>query len=227
MLQKLTFICVLLLATVSFSQQTEFKAPSYAAIEKNVQDTSSKFYYPELLKKLKTGSNSLSTSEYEHLYFGYVFQPTYKPYGIFSKDKELQVYYQKDPDMEDIPALKTLLQEALDEFPFDFTAMMFLSYIYHLEGDEEKSALLSKHFEGFAKAIRNSGDGLTCETAMHVISVSHEYHMLQLFDIESIGQSFDGTCDLLQLDQEQYTIPGLYFNVSQIQKKNLTLIKSN
>ncbi|MGG5507847.1 MULTISPECIES: DUF4919 domain-containing protein [unclassified Myroides] len=96
--------------------------------------------------------------------------------------------------------------------------MMFLSYVYHLDGEEEQSALWSKHFEGFAKAISTSGDGLTCETGMHVISVSHEYHMLQLFDIEAVGQSFDGTCDLLALDPEYYTISGLYFNVSRLQK---------
>ena len=219
MLKKISTTLFFFLSVLSFAQITEFKAPSYDQIEKNTQDRSSEFYYPPLLKKLQTGNDSLSASEYEHLYFGYVFQPTYKPYGVFSKDKELQVYYQKDPDPKDIPALKILLKEALDEFPFDFTAMMFLSYIYHLEGDEDKSALLSKHFEGFAKAITTSGDGLTCETAMHVISISHEYHMLQLFDIENTSQSFDGTCDFLALDPEYYNIAGLYFNVSQLQKK--------
>ncbi|MGG5507846.1 MULTISPECIES: DUF4919 domain-containing protein [unclassified Myroides] len=103
MLQKITLICALLLSVVCFSQQTEFKAPSYATIEKNIQDTSSEYYYPQLLQQLKTGTTPLSPSQYEHLYYGYVFQSAYTPYWIFSKHEELNAYYQKDPDPADIP----------------------------------------------------------------------------------------------------------------------------
>ena len=227
MLQKTITICLLLLSIVGFSQITDFKAPDYSSIEKDIQDTQSDYYYPQLMQQLKTGTAVLTASQYEHLYYGYVFQTAYNPYAVFSKDEELDTYYKKEPDMEDIPRLQILLREALDEFPFDFTAMMFLSYIYHLNGEEEKSELLSKHFEGFAKAIMASGDGLTCETGLHVIAVEHEHHMLQLFDLQHISQSFDGTCDFLTLDPEYYTLPGIYFNVSQLQKKNPAILKSN
>lgn len=223
MLQKISTLCLSLLSVISFGQITEFQAPSYPTIEKKIQDTSSEYYYPQLMQQFKTGTTPLTAEQYEYLYYGYVFQTAYDPQWIFSKEQELQAYYQKDPDTEDIPRLKILLQEVLDEFPFEFTAMMFLSYVYHLDGEEEKSALLSKHFEGFAVAISKSGNGLTCETGMHVISASHEHHMLQLFDLETTGQTFDGTCDFLQLDPEYYTIPGLYFNVSSLHKKGLDL----
>lgn len=227
MLQKTITTCFLLLSIVSFGQITDFKAPAYSSIEKDIQNTQSDYYYPKLMQQLKTGTAVLTASQYEHLYYGYVFQTAYNPYAVFSKEEELDTYYQKEPDMKDIPRLQILLQEALDEFPFDFTAMMFLAYIYHLNGEEEKSELLTKHFEGFAKAIMASGDGLTCETGLHVIATEHEYHMLQLFDLQYIDQSSDGTCDFLTLDPEYYTLPGIYFNVNQLQKKNLAQLKSN
>ena len=227
MLQKTITTCFLLLSIVGFGQITDFKAPAYSSIEKDIQNTQSDYYYPKLMQQLKTGTAVLTASQYEHLYYGYVFQTAYNPYAVFSKEEELDTYYQKEPDMKDIPHLQILLRQALDEFPFDFTAMMFLAYIYHLNGEEEKSELLTKHFEGFAKAIMASGDGLTCETGLHVIATEHEYHMLQLFDLQYIDQSSDGTCDFLTLDPEYYTLPGIYFNVNQLQKKNLAQLKSN
>jgi len=226
MFKKICKICLFLFSIACFSQNTTFKAPDYKAIEKNIKDKKSVYYYPELFKKLKANDTLLTQSQYEHLYYGYIFQTAYNPYGTFSKDKELFAYYQSEPKTEDIPKIKELLLESLTEFPFDFPSMNFLAYLYHLEGETEKAQRMSHIFQSLINTIIESGDGLTCETAIHVLYISHEYRLMQLFELENKAQYFDGTCDFLQLDPEYYTIPGLYFNVSQLQAKNLELLQA-
>lgn len=218
MLQKTTLFCFFLFSFLSWGQITEFKAPDYEAIGKAIQDKSSDVYYPALLRQFKSHTTELTPRQYEHLYYGYALQNTNDSHVHFSKEEELAAYASKIPDMADVPQIKTLLKEALDEFPFDFTYLLFLSYIYEFSGDEDKSILLSNHVESLAKVINRSGNGLACETAFHVISASHEKFMLDLFSIESTAQQFDGNCDFFELEPELYTIPGLYFNLSQLQQ---------
>lgn len=218
MLQKITLCCFFLFSFLSWGQITEFNAPDYEAIGKAIQDKSSDVYYPSLLRAFKSNTTPLTPRQYEHLYYGYTFQKTYNPKARFSKEEELMAYTSKVPDMADVPQIKTLLKEALDEFPFDFTYLLFLSYSYEFSGEQEKSTLVSNHVESLAKVINQSGNGLACETAFHVISASHESFMLDLFSIESIEQHRKGNCDFFELEPELYTIPGLYFNLSQLQQ---------
>lgn len=218
MLQKITLCCFFLFSFLTWGQITEFKAPDYEAIGKAIQDKSSDVYYPALLRQFKSNTTSLTPRQYEHLYYGYALQDTYHPDVIFSKEKELKAYASKIPDRADVPQIKALLQEALDEFPFDFTHLLFLSYLYDFTGEEEKSALLSNHVESLAKVINRSGNGLACETAFHVITASHEAFMLDLFSLASINQQVDGSCDFFELDSELYTIAGVYFDVSRLQQ---------
>lgn len=218
MLQKITLCCFFLFSFYSWGQITEFKAPDYEVIGKAIQDKSSDVYYPALLRQFKSNTTPLTPRQYEHLYYGYALQDTYKPHVLFSKEKELKAYASKIPDSADIPQIKALLQEALDEFPFDFNYLLFLSYLYDFSGEQEKSDLISNHVESLAKVINGSGNGLACETAFHVIAASHESFMLDLFSLASINQQVDGSCDFFELDPELYTIAGLYFDVSQVQQ---------
>lgn len=220
MLQKITLYCFFLFSFYSWGQITDFSAPDYEAIGKAIQDKSSDVYYPELLRQFRSNTTSLTPRQYEHLYYGYALQDTYNPRAVFSKEKELTDYASKIPDKADVPQIKALLQEALDEFPFDFTHLLFLSYLYDFSGEEEKSTLITNHVESLAKVINRSGNGLTCETAFHVISVSHESFMLDLFSITAIAQQVDGSCDFFELDPELYTLAGLYFEISRLQNTN-------
>ncbi|MGG5577139.1 DUF4919 domain-containing protein [Myroides sp. C15-4] len=218
MLQKITLCCFFLFSCLSWGQIIEFKAPDYEAIGKAIQDKSSDVYYPRLLRVFKSNTTSLTPRQYEYLYYGYALQNTKDSHTRFSKEEELMAYTSKVPDMADVPQLKALLQEALDEFPFDFTYLLFLSYSYEFSGEQEKSTRLSNHVESLAKVINHSGNGLTCDTAFHVISASHASFMLDLFSIASTTQQFDGSCHFFELDAELYTIPGLYFSVNQSQQ---------
>lgn len=222
---KTAFLLVLI-SIWGFAQNIAFTAPNYKEIEKNINDKNSEFYYQNLLSKLKRNDTLITKEQYKHLYFGYIFQTDYNPYERGKNTDKLQKYYKGEFEKDEIPTVIKTFKQELENFPVDLRALNFLAYMYHMNGNEEMANKTSKNFHGIFDAILSSGDGKNCETAFHVISVSHEYVLLNMFELEMESQSFDGKCDFLAFEKDKYKVPGLYFNVEKLQAKNLQLLKS-
>ncbi|SHK51213.1 DUF4919 domain-containing protein [Epilithonimonas mollis] len=225
MYKKLLSITFLAFTIILFAQNLEFKVPNYNEIKKHIEDKKSEFYYPDLLSKLKKNDTLLTKDQYKHLYFGYIFQKEYNPYHRGKSDEKLSKYYRGEFEKNEFPEVINTLKESLEEFPLDLRSLNFLSYLYHLNGSEDMAKTTSLIFQGLFEAILSSGDGNKCETAFHVISVSHEYVLLNMFDLKSISQSFNGKCDFLQFEKDKYRVPGIYFNVEKLQEKNINLLR--
>jgi hypothetical protein len=65
----------------------------------------------------------------------------------------------------------------------------------------------------------SSGDGLKCETGFHVIAISDEYVILNIFEMQASSQSFNNNCDYIKFEADKYKVPGMYFDVSVMQEK--------
>lgn len=226
-LRKCLKILFISITSVAFSQETTFKAPDYKLIKSNIEDKNSKFYYSNLLQRLSANDTLLSNEEYRHIYYGYVMHPNYNPYGETSKEEKLQKFYRsQELEKKDYTKIIDLANQSLKEFPIDLRLMSFLAYVYHLNGDDLLAKKVSNNFHGLLGAIMSSGDGLECETGFHVISVSHEYVILNMFGLENVSQSLIGNCDYLKFEKDKYKIPGLFFNVNKLQEKNLEILKA-
>ncbi len=214
-----TSFCLVLICLVK-AQTPEFKAPDYALIQKNIEDKNSEFYYPALLKRLKQNDTLLTDSQYRHLYFGYTFRKEYKPYKISKKMEEMGKYYRAE-DISEKDMIKgiRLFHEALEENPLNLRAMNYLAYMYHLTHDDSTAKKISRNVHGLLGAILSSGDGLKCETGFHVICVSDEYVVLNIFQMELKSQAYTGECDYMEFEKDQYKVPGLYFNINRFQGK--------
>jgi hypothetical protein len=173
MYKKLLGIFFFAITIFVFAQKTEFKAPNYNEIKKHIEDKNSELYYPKLLLKLKESDTLITKDEYKHLYFGYIFQKEYNPYHRSKNDDKLSKYYKGEFDKKDLPEVIQTLKNSLEEFPLDLRIMNFLAYAYHLNENENMAKKTSINFQGLFGAILDSGDGNKCETAFHVISVSH------------------------------------------------------
>jgi len=213
---KAFFIFFLInLSLILQAQKQEFQAPNYALIKKNVEDKTSEFYYPRLLKRLKVNDTVLTNDQYRHLYYGFTFQKNYKPYKISKKSDELKKFYLGEGITEkDFPQGIKIFEEELEENPFNLRAMNYLAYLHHLNKDEATAKKMSRNFHGLLDAILSSGDGLKCETGFHVIAVPDEYVLLNMFQMETQSQSYSGKCDYLEFEKDKYKVPGLYFDVS-------------
>lgn len=197
-------------------QKIEFKAPDYVEIQKNIENKNSEFYYPKLLKRLKQNDTLLTSNQYRHLYFGYTFQKEYQPYKMGKKSEEVAKYYRGEGiSQKDLSKGIQLFLGALDENPLDLRAMNYLAYLYHLSNDDANAEKIAGNFHGLLNAILTSGDGLTCETGFHVISVTDEYTLLNRFQMETKAQNHNGKCDYQEFEKDKYKVSGFYFDISR------------
>lgn len=221
-MKRLTILFFLALSVnFIYSQESDFIIPDYELIKSEIQDSASIFYYPNLLSRLKAFDATLTNKDYRHLYFGYIFQEKYEPYWISPDEEQLLKYYQsrkiKEKEYDKIIELAT---HSINEFPFDLRQLNFLGYTYHLKGDEETAKKVAARFAGTLDAIMSSGNGKTCETGYHVISVRHEYVILNMFRFNMKSQALTGDCDYLSVEHDERNIDGIYFNIKQLFSRN-------
>ena len=74
-MRRFLAIVVVLLAAL---QGAKAQTPDNDAIFAKISDVTSPLYYPNILLRYKEGM-AMSEEEYHYLYYGYAFQPSYKP----------------------------------------------------------------------------------------------------------------------------------------------------
>lgn len=211
---KTTLILLLTFFTL-FAQEKEFKMPDYSQIEKNINDSKSEFYYPALLEKLEKHDTLITADQYHHLYYGYVFNKNYSPYGSFSKRKELnELLGKQELSKEDYAKVISMSEEALVQNPFDLEMMNLLAIFKDYNGQPDEAQKIGANMFGLLHAIIESGDGKTCPTAYHVISPHDEYAIMGAAGIRSLGQALMGSCDLQRIDEDEFGISKLFFDIS-------------
>jgi hypothetical protein len=227
MKQILAFVFLMITFLNVNSQFLLYEKPDYTVIKKEIEDSSSVFYYPKLMSRLVVYDTTLTNADYRHLYFGYIFQKEYQPYWRSPDEEELLKYYKRENIGEkDYDEIIKLATHSINELPFDLRQMNYLAYIYHLKGNEEMSKKVASRFQGSFGAILSSGDGKTCESAFHVISISHEYVFLNLYHFSMNSQELTSDyCDYLILEKDPRNIKGVYFDVKKLFEHNLENLK--
>jgi hypothetical protein len=203
----------------ALSQTPTFVAPDYDAIKKEIQVVSSKFYYPRLMERFQALDTSLKADEYKHLIYGYVFQKEYKPYQTIPEEREFRAY---------VSRLNTLTTDELDKmielgnryrilFPFNSDVAKYLWMAYQQKNDFSTGLKLSMQSFYILNTIKSSGDGLSRETAYHVLTIGNEYELLRSLFLQRESQSLiERKYDYLKLKQNRSNIEGLYFNIEQM-----------
>jgi hypothetical protein len=185
-------------------------------VKAEIKNESSAYFYSNLKNRLSSNDSTLTSKEYFYLYYGSVFQETYKPYGTSAtKQHFLNAYNEKDY----LKAIE-LGQVVLKENPVDLDLMLKLS-ISHLElGKQAEKRLYANHYFSFLSVIYESGSGGDLNTAFVVLSVGDEYALIGDMGLRPVQQHLIGDCDLLIFKpKDQPRIKGkkkvkaLYFNV--------------
>ena len=222
----LTFTFLIFTFSKSFSQERNYIIPNYELIKKDIDDKSSNYYYSKLLERMISNDSLLNNEDYRHLYFGYVFNNKYSSNFRSKDDEKLQKYFRSEKiDEKDYDEIINLCENSISEFPFDLRQMNFLAYIYHLNGNDINAKKISNRFQKIIEAIISSGNGEKCETGFHVISVSHEYVLLNVFELQNISQSLVENCDYMAFEKGKYKIDGIYFSIGKILEDEMKLFK--
>lgn len=204
-----------------FSQQQKTSPPNYKQIEQNIKNSSSPLFYPTLLERYMEGDSSLALDEKRHLYFGFIYQPSYAPYGRSPYSDSINLLLRKD-ELSDKEWAKIVNWSdlALQKFPFDTRILQRKGLaLYKLglnEGKDYNKTMNQYH--AIVDAIFSTGDGTDEKNAMHVIVISHEYEIVSLLDFTSKGQALlsknDRKYDRILLEDNVNDVKELYFDIT-------------
>lgn len=207
------FLFLVGFASISWAQ-IEWSAPDYQSIKKEITDKNSPYFYPNLLDKLKNKSGDLTSEDFKHLYYGHRYQANYNPYGTSDLEKEIEEKMETDFNPDGFRDILNLIEKSLKENPINLKLYLYSSFFHNSLGNKEKSDELAEIYFGFLVILLTSGDGHSCETAFHVLSVHDEYELLETLELKSKGQALMGNCDLIQLVDNTDGIEELYFDIS-------------
>ncbi|HHL51870.1 MAG TPA: DUF4919 domain-containing protein, partial [Flammeovirgaceae bacterium] len=176
------------------------------------------YYYPPLMQRYRNNDTTLTASDYRHLYLGYTFQPTYKPYGKASQTEDInELIAKENKTAADFEKLRQLSMEVLQDYPFDIKAIYNMGVTEDELGNKAAAAKWFFKFEKILTTILDTGDGLSKPTAWHVITVADEYVLLSIVGLPFGGeQQLIDHYDYLKLADNEYGIEGVYFDISRM-----------
>ena len=216
---SLALASLFVLDSCSTSRKTTNKvasnAPNYKQIKKAIESKDSEFYYPELLRRFQAADTTLSLDQVRHFYYGAATKSDYNPYK-FSLLHELNEALGKGDLQEAAGIIDRQLTDDPTNLQFYEQKMMLQIKQYGRDSKEADNAFYQVFM--LSSAILSSGDGLSKESAIHVISIDDEYAILNMYGlspkmqslIEEEGQKYDK----MDLDPNKYGWESLYFNTS-------------
>ncbi|MDL2231557.1 DUF4919 domain-containing protein [Porphyromonadaceae bacterium OttesenSCG-928-L07] len=199
-------------------EEDHFVKPDYAQIKSNIEDKQSNLHYAKLWDKYQNGDSTMTLEEKRHLYYGYVFNKNYSPYGSSSGNHEKinTILDKKNPTQKEWKKLVSLLNSALKEEPFHIR-YLFYQRLAYISLDKEIEAEQNRHkIWCISDALNSTGHGLTKEGAVHVIAVPSEYDYLFLNNVSMKSQALvKGGYDVLYLHPNEEGLEEMWFDVSQ------------
>jgi len=224
MLRRLTMLIIWMMAVVANTeaQYREHSVPDYHEIEKLTLDKSSAFFYEGLYKRYVANDTTLTLRDYRMLYYGYFFQPGYTPFANTAESDSIKMLLGTKEDLAegDWSEIIRLGTTNVNKNPFDLKGLNIVWVAYRQTGDSIMALVYFDKLKKIVQTILSTGDGLSEETAFHVVNVSHEYDILNILGYEFGGNQklTEGKRDFLSLKSNPDNIEGLYFDVNQIFK---------
>lgn len=222
-----------LLYSFIIAQETEFRKVDYKAIEKEIKNKNSEYYYSTLMDRFQKIDTTLTVEHMYHLYYGSTLQPNYDPYDFIEKNKTVEKIEKNTnvPTSEEVQILKKFYTDIYKTKPFtDLRNIETLAIIYSFEENEEKIKSLLHIFYKLIDTLLTTGDGFTKETAIDVINTRSEYNLMQLFEVDIENQALThdkgGSYDILKGKTKESKEVELYFDVTRLFEINQLKFKN-
>jgi tetratricopeptide (TPR) repeat protein len=201
-----------------FPWDDPFIKPDYEQIKNDIENKRSDFYYDKLMKRYQQGDSTMTLSDKQHLYYGYVFNKNYSPYLTFPNQKEINKILNKEDEIskEEWETLLSLTDAALKIEPFSLRNLHYQSLAYKYLNKTTEADVNYRKIVCILDALQSTGDAYTKETAIHVISVASEYDYLFVNNLSMQSQALiNGGFDVLYLQSNTEGIEEAWFDVNQ------------
>ncbi|SFO27404.1 protein of unknown function [Paenimyroides ummariense] len=226
-------LLIILLAPISFfGQESEnTKKVNYKNIDIEVNNSKSEYYYPKLKQRLIALDSTLTTNDLHYLYYGTSLQKDFSVMERATHDPKMLAYFNQESISQD--QWKDIEKHYTDLFnskPFlDIETFDILLGVFQNTNQKDKFDKLDNILQKFFNMWLETGNGLTKETAIDVISTTHEYYFMRVINLKVSGQALlhdeaGRSYDLLKVEKEENSdskneekqITGVYFDVTRI-----------
>lgn len=215
---------LLFVATTGFAQNEESakRVPDEEDIIRQTLSLSSPYYYTNLMLKYRNGTEPLTDDEYYYLYYGYVYQESYRPF-VENKalDRMLDIMAGINPQQPTIGQLEALIEsgiEAMELDPFNPKVLNMLAFAYGCLDDMHREELYFNHLNGVLRSIESTGTGLKEESPWHILMFSHAYDLLASKGFSyTESRIISRTTEYIPLTRKTHDkIKGFYFDYSRV-----------
>lgn len=195
--------------------------PDYKRIKKEINTKGSEFYYPELLRRFEAADTTLTVEQLHYFYYGTATRPDYSPYKTSNYDALHKALEKENPEEKDWKEAAQVIDEQLKTDPTNIRFHLYKHIVYdNLYGpDSEKTFDAYNQVVMLLSAVTSTGDGRSKETAFHVISVTDEYGIMDVFGLSPKMQSLvhgdhGQSYDVMELEENEYGLESMYFNIT-------------
>jgi len=194
-----------------------FSVPDYEYIKMNIENEQSNLFYSNLWKRYQQGDNTMTFIEKQHLYYGYVFHENYSPYKSTHDYKQVNAIFDKEfPTRKEWENVASLLNTSLEGEPFNIRYLYDQLIAFDKLGNTMEYERNINKIRIILDALSTTGDGLSKETAIHVIYVSSEYDFLFVNKLTPKSQALtEGGFDVLYLKPNDENLNELWFDVNR------------
>ena len=197
------------------------KTPDNDDIYAKIADGSSEFFYPSLKMQYDQWVAPLSDEQMHYLYYGYAYQPEYKPLGNNPHlTRVMEILAKMAIEEPAISELDELVFNATQSYqcdPFSPQILNVLAYAYGALGDKVREKAYVERLNAVLEVIESSGDGLKEKSAMHITMFSHALDYIASKGW-TCGQSriISRTVEYVSFEVSRNKIKGYYFDYSRI-----------
>ncbi|MBQ2417520.1 MAG: DUF4919 domain-containing protein [Alistipes sp.] len=194
--------------------------PDNDKIFAHIHDSSSPFYYPNLMMRYQAG-DTLTEEEYHYLYYGFAYQSAYRPLNSnpgMTKVQNIMARLAIDtPSISDIDELIAACTEAMESDPFSPKLLNIMAYAYGTSGDKAREKIYADHLAAILKVIESSGTGAKEKEAMHIIMFSHGIDLIASKGWGNRrGKIISREVEFVPFDAPRNKVKGYYFDYSRI-----------
>lgn len=201
------------------TQRVVSDPPDMEKIKAEVNNPSSRYYYPKLFARYEQNETVMNMDEYRHLYLGALFQEDFDPYRHGPNDSKIEeLYYRSNHTRAELDTIISYAEESLLDDPFDLAQINYLIFALRQRGKVNRANIWQYRLNHLLEAILSTGTGLDAENAWVVIDPKHEYNIINfqnaVADRSEFKEPYYEYVTIKQDAQRKDSRPeGYYFNI--------------
>ncbi len=218
---KKTAIAILLFLMPSFvwAQKSSLRVPDNEAILKEIFTQDSPYYYPFLMARYMQGDRTLTDADYHYLYYGYAFQPTYKPLEPDNTTADILTIIDRtpEPDSAGCRRIIALAEKGMARDPFSPTNLNMMAYVQTILGDTASARTNAIRVEKILATIKNSGYGVTERSPWGILSFAHAEDVLASMEVQAVNRRVvSRTVEYVDIGKRDERVKGFFFDFGRI-----------